>query len=76
VSESPPVVAGRLRELRQQGASRVGRVSVRGAEIEVVLDLVPEARAGDAVLVHAGVALSLLREQREADDGRRGEGGD
>jgi len=40
----------------------VGRVSVRGATVEVVLDLVPAAGVGDTVLVHAGVALSTLRE--------------
>jgi hydrogenase maturation factor len=29
--------------------------------MDVVLDLVPEARAGDTVLVGAGVALALVR---------------
>jgi len=32
----------------------------------VALDLVPEAAPGDTVLVHAGVALSLLRDDAEA----------
>jgi hydrogenase maturation factor len=33
---------------------------VRGALIEVALDLVPEAEAGDSVLVQAGVALARV----------------
>ena len=52
---------GRIREIRDNAAERGGQVDVRGARIEVALDLVPEARIGDSVLVHAGVALSVLR---------------
>jgi hydrogenase maturation factor len=51
----------------------VGRVSVRGARVEVALDLVPDAGPGDAVLVHAGVALAIVREGQRAEGG--GEGG-
>jgi hydrogenase maturation factor len=68
----PQVFARRLLALRHDGEGRVGRVSVRGAAIEVALDLVPEAQAGDVVLVHAGVALSLVRDERDA----KGERGD
>lgn len=71
--EGPLVFTGRLVELREEGGSRVGRVSVRGARVEVALDLVPEARPGDAVLVHAGVALSLVREAEETGSEREGE---
>ncbi len=37
---------------------------------KVALDLVPEAKAGDTVLVHAGVALSLVRDADEARGAR------
>jgi hydrogenase maturation factor len=60
VSEGPVVFAGRVVEVKEEPDGRVGRVSVRGARTNVVLDLVPEARAGDTVLVHAGVALALV----------------
>jgi hydrogenase maturation factor len=43
---------------------RTGVVSVRGAHTRVALDLVPRARVGDAVLVHAGVAIGSWREER------------
>jgi hydrogenase expression/formation protein HypC len=61
------VFTGRILSCARAGPEgRVGRVSVRGAMVDVALDLVPEAREGDAVLVHAGVALSVLREPEAA----------
>jgi hydrogenase maturation factor len=63
-----------LVEVEDDPDGRVGLVSVRGARTSVVLDLVPEAEAGDTVLVHAGVALALVR---DAPDGVEwGERGD
>jgi len=62
VSDGPLVFTARLVEVRETAEGRAGRVSVRGARTEVALDLVPEAREGDTVLVHAGVALSLVKD--------------
>ena len=63
MSEGGPVVfAGRVVEVDDEPGGRMGLVSVRGARTSVVLDLVPEAKAGDTVLVHAGVALALVRD--------------
>ena len=56
---------GRVDEVREDGGERRGLVSVRGARLEVALDLVPEAGAGDSVLVHARVALSRIRDEEE-----------
>jgi hydrogenase maturation factor len=61
MSEQPVVYTGRLVELAEGPDGRTGRVSVRGARTCVLLDLLPEARAGDTVLIHAGVALALVR---------------
>ena len=77
--DGPLVFSGRLVALREGASGRTGRVSVRGATVEVALDLVPEAREGDSVLVHAGVALSLLRDEAVTPAGSRdtaGSGGD
>jgi hydrogenase maturation factor len=64
MSEGGPVVfAGRVVEVEDEPDGRVGLVSVRGARTSVLLDLVPEARAGDTVLVHAGVALALVGDE-------------
>ncbi len=62
------VVTAQLLSVEDGPDGRRGRVSVRGATVEVALDLVPEARVGDSVLVHAGVALSLVRERAAAAD--------
>jgi len=60
VSASTHVFTGRLVERREDAAGPVGSVSVRGARVVVALDLVPDAREGDSLLVHAGVALAVL----------------
>ena len=62
MSDGPLVFTARLVEVHETAEGRAGRVSVRGARTEVALDLVPEAREGDTVLVHAGVALSLVKD--------------
>jgi hydrogenase expression/formation protein HypC len=41
---------------------RMGRVDFGGAVKDVCLDLVPEANAGDYVIVHVGFALNVLDE--------------
>jgi hydrogenase maturation factor len=74
MSEGPVVFAGRVVELDEGPDGRVGRVSVRGARVSVVLDLVPEAKAGDTVLVQAGVALSLVRGAGDGVEWSEGEG--
>jgi hydrogenase maturation factor len=74
MSEGALVYAGRILEIREAREGRVGRVSVRGARKEVALDLVPGARPGDTVLVHAGVALSLVEDAGDALE-RKGAGG-
>ena len=37
-------------------------VSLAGARTEVAVDLVPEAKVGDYVLLHAGFAITVLAE--------------
>ena len=72
--EGPLVYTGRVVDVRDRPGGRVGRVGVRGARAEVALALVPEAKAGDDVLVHAGVALSIVRD--DAGTGDAGKQGD
>ena len=42
---------------------QVGRVSFDGVVKKVNLSLVPEAKVGDYVLVHVGVAVSVVDEE-------------
>jgi hydrogenase maturation factor len=59
------LVVGRLVAIRDEGCT--GTLSLRGACIEVALDLVPGVAVGDSVLVEAGVALSRLDAAEEDD---------
>lgn len=43
-------------------ASGEGWVSVRGARSRVALGLLPEAKPGDTLLVHAGAAIAIVRD--------------
>lgn len=42
---------------------RVGKVSFSGVMKEVNLSMVPQAKIGDYVLVHVGVAISIVDEE-------------
>ena len=57
----------------EEPLSRNGRVDFGGVLREVSLACVPEAREGDYVLVHVGLALSVLDEEeaREVLDSLR-----
>lgn len=57
---------GVLLKITESASGLSGMVSVGGACAEIALDLVPQAQVGDALLVHAGVALTrMAREERE-----------
>ncbi|MCX7829752.1 MAG: HypC/HybG/HupF family hydrogenase formation chaperone [Acidobacteria bacterium] len=45
----------------------VGLVELSGIEREVSLDLVPEAKIGDYLLIHAGFAISVI-DEKEANE--------
>jgi hydrogenase maturation factor len=62
-------VTGRLVALVPDAPGNLGRVSVRGARIDVALDLVPHARVGDSLLVQARVALTVLRDEADEERG-------
>ena len=49
-----------VKEIRPDGSALV---DLEGVEMEVRLDLVPEAKAGQYLVVHAGYAISVLDEE-------------
>jgi hydrogenase expression/formation protein HypC len=60
-------VPGRVLALEgEAGLSRTGRVDFGGIVKNVNLAFVPEAAAGDYVLVHVGFAIALV-DEREAE---------
>jgi hydrogenase expression/formation protein HypC len=58
---------GVLVSVKDAAGGREGIVSVGGARSAVALDLVPSAQPGDALLVHAGVALGRVTEEKEGE---------
>jgi hydrogenase expression/formation protein HypC len=56
-------IPGKLIDVRENTEwLRTGRVDFGGVVKEVSLALVPEASVGDYVLVHVGMALSIIAE--------------
>jgi hydrogenase expression/formation protein HypC len=53
-------VPGKILEVQQTAASRLGRVQFGGIVRSVSLDFVPEAGLGDYVMVHVGFAISRV----------------
>ena len=49
-----------------QPDSATGTVDTGGGPLAVGIDLVPDAKIGDYVLVHAGMAIELLEEEDAA----------
>jgi hydrogenase expression/formation protein HypC len=57
-------VPGKILSIAGEDAlQRVGRVSFGGIVKEVNLACVPEAKLGDYVIVHVGLALSIVNEE-------------
>lgn len=50
-------------ETRFDGQGRMARVSFGGIIKEASLEMVPEAKEGDYVLVHVGVAITIVDEE-------------
>jgi hydrogenase expression/formation protein HypC len=56
-------VPGRVVEIAGDGPLRMARVDFGGVARQVCLAYLPEAAAGDYVLVHVGFAISRIDEQ-------------
>lgn len=59
-------VPGKVLEVEDRAGSRVARVQFGGITRTAYLDFVPEAVAGDYVIVHVGFAISRL-DAKEAE---------
>jgi hydrogenase expression/formation protein HypC len=53
-------IPGKIIDTHASGSLRMGRIDYGGVVKEACLAYVPEAKAGDYVLVHAGFALNVL----------------
>ena len=55
-------IPGKVVEMNASVSPMMGKVSFGGIKKEVCLELVPEVRIGDYVIVHVGFALNILNE--------------
>jgi len=59
-------IPGKVLDISEENGVRSGRVEFGGIVRSVCLDFVPEAQAGDYVVVHVGFAISRVdREEAE-----------
>ena len=58
-------IPGKIRSIEpfKQGYMRMGKVELGGIVKEINLQLVPDAKENDYVLVHVGVAISIVDEE-------------
>lgn len=56
-------VPGKIVEIFEENGLKMATVDYGGARNSACLDTVPEAGVGDYVIVHAGLALSVLDEE-------------
>lgn len=58
-------IPGRIKSIEEQkeGYMRIGKVELGGILKEINLQLVPDAKENDYVLVHVGVAISIVDEE-------------
>ncbi len=56
-------VPGKVVEMNANSTPLMGKVSFGGIKKEVCLDLVPEVKIGEYVIVHVGFAINKLNEE-------------
>ena len=58
-------IPGKILEIKENDESvfLIGKVTFSGVTKNINLSLVPEAKIGDHVLVHVGVAVSIIDEE-------------
>ncbi|NJL14002.1 MAG: HypC/HybG/HupF family hydrogenase formation chaperone [Microscillaceae bacterium] len=58
-------IPGKIESIEHQygGLVRMAKVVFGGIRKEASLEMVPQAKAGDYVLVHVGVAISIIDEE-------------
>lgn len=61
------ILTATVREIFEEDGVRYGWVVVDGARTRACLGLLPDAKIGDVVLVHAGVALAALGENEKGE---------
>ena len=56
-------IPGKVLEIDTAASPVMGKVSFGGVKKDVCLELVPDVKIGDYVIVHVGFALNILNEE-------------
>jgi hydrogenase expression/formation protein HypC len=56
-------IPGKVLEINSSVSPAMGKVSFGGVKKDICLDLVPEVKTGDYVIVHVGFAISIVDEE-------------
>jgi hydrogenase expression/formation protein HypC len=56
-------IPGKVLEINATVSPIIGKVSFGGIKKEICLELVPEVKIGDYVIVHVGFAISMMDEE-------------
>jgi hydrogenase expression/formation protein HypC len=56
-------IPGKIVDIYDNGSLRMGKIDYGGIVKEACLAYVPEANAGDYVIIHVGFAISVLDEE-------------
>ena len=56
-------IPGKVTEIGPPESPVMGKVSFGGVKKDICLDLVPEVKVGDYVIVHVGFAISIVDEE-------------
>lgn len=56
-------VPGKILEITELAGFRTAKVDIAGTTRQVSLDMLPEAKVGDYILVHAGYGMQVIDEQ-------------
>ena len=61
-------IPGKVKSIEERygGTVRMAKVNFGGIVKEASLEMVPQAQVGDYVLVHVGVAISIVNEEEAA----------
>jgi len=56
-------IPGKIISMYEEHGTKMAKVDFGGVTREVCIEVIPEAKAGDWTIVHAGFALNLLSEE-------------
>ncbi len=61
------LLTGTVIAIEEKDGVRIARVNIRGARIHVPVDLLPDAKIGETILIESGVAIARVQNGEEKE---------